>query len=117
MASHGADALFFYRWEPLLSGPEPWINHMVDADEYDTERRLATRRVIAELAPEEYRSLVEARVPEGATGSLLFVINRSGYPWTVTVTARGYRAEQVHLPSYGARRIPCTARSESSAGR
>ena len=49
VASHGADALFFYRWEPLLSGPEPWINHMVDADEYDTERRLATRRVIAEL--------------------------------------------------------------------
>ena len=32
VASHGADALFFYRWEPLLSGPEPWINHMVDAD-------------------------------------------------------------------------------------
>ena len=27
-------------------------------------------------APEEYRSLVEARVLEGATGSLLFVIIR-----------------------------------------
>ena len=328
VASHGADALFFYRWEPLLSGPEPWINHMVDVDEYDTERRLATRRVIAELrghaellagartvparvaiylsremvwqanaraapladtvyglyglfldlgyevtfvtggsfppagagldllavpfplalsadelegltafvagggrvvaelpmtglddcrraaaafgmecrewirpdhwmagwsmndaqggfggfaffdrvlagrfagtalaqyrdvdapalvaagpegrllvatfalgrsylwslhrglrrllagwlpatlapdielsgdVPEEYRSLLEARVLEGAAGSLLFVINRSGYPWTVTAAARGYRAEQVRLPAYGARRIP-----------
>ena len=327
VASHGADALFFYRWEPLLSGPEPWINHMVDVDEYDTERRLATKRVIAELrghaellagartvparvaiylsremvwqanaraapladtvyglyglfldlgyevtfvtggsfppagaglellavpfalalsadelegltafvagggrvvaelpmtglddcrraaaafgmecrewirpdhwmagwsmndaqggfggfaffdrvlagrfagtalaryrdvdapglvaagpegrllvatfalgrsylwslhrglrrllagwlpatlapdiklsgdVPEEYRSLVEARVLEGAAGSLLFVINRSGYPWTVTAAARGYRAEQVRLPGYGARRI------------
>ena len=45
--------------------------------------------------PEEYRSLVEARVLEGAAGSLLFLINRSGYPWTVTVAPRGYRAEQV----------------------
>ncbi len=328
VASHGADALFFYRWEPLLSGPEPWINHMVDADEYDTERRLATKRVISELrgdaellagartvparvaiylsretvwqanargapladtvyglyglfldlgyevtfvtggsfppadggiellavpfplglsadelegmtayvagggrvvaelpmtglddcrraaasfgmecrewirpdhwmagwslndahggfggfaffdrvlagrfagtelaryrdvdapglvaagpegrilvatfalgrsylwslhrglrrllagwlpasvppdielsgeVPEEYRSLVEARVLEGAAGSLLFLINRSGYPWTVTAAARGYRPEQVHLPAYGARRVP-----------
>ena len=327
VASHGADALFFYRWEPLLSGPEPWINHMVDVDEYDTERRLATKRVIGELrghagllagartvparvaiylsremvwqanaraapladtvyglyglfldlgyevtfvtggsfplagaglellavpftlalsadelegltafvagggrvvaelpmtglddcrraaaafgmecrewirpdhwmagwsmndaqggfggfaffdrvlagrfagtvlaryrdvdapalvaagpegrllvatfalgrsylwslhrglrrllagwlpatlapdielsgdVPEEYRSLLEARVLEGAAGSLLFVINRSGYPWTVTAAARGYRAEQVRLPAYGARRV------------
>ena len=56
--------------------------------------------------PEEYRSLVEARVLEGAAGSLLFLINRSGYPWTVTVAARGYRAEQVRLPAYGARRVP-----------
>ena len=43
---------------------------------------------------------------EGTTGSLLFLINRSGYPWTVTATARGYRPEQVRLPAYGARRIP-----------
>ena len=49
VVSHGAAALIFYRWEPLLSGPEPWINHMVDVGQYDTERRLATRRVIAEL--------------------------------------------------------------------
>ena len=56
--------------------------------------------------PDEYRSLVEARVLESTAGSLLFLINRSGYPWTVTAAARGYRAEQVSLPSYGARRIP-----------
>ena len=55
--------------------------------------------------PEEYRSLLEARVLESAAGSLLFAINRSGYPWTVTAAARGYRPEQVRLPGYGARRI------------
>ena len=47
--SYASHAHYFYRWEPLMSGPEPWINHMVDADEYDTERRLATKRVIADL--------------------------------------------------------------------
>ena len=24
--SHGCRALFFYRWDPLMCGPEPWIN-------------------------------------------------------------------------------------------
>lgn len=32
-----------------MAGPEPWINGMVDADTYDTERRLATKQVIANL--------------------------------------------------------------------
>ncbi len=49
--SHACRALYFYRWEPLMAGPEPWINGMVDADTYDTERRLATKRVIAQLRP------------------------------------------------------------------
>jgi len=35
----------------------------------------------------------------------MFVTNGSGYPWTVTVAPRGYRAEQMHLPGYGARRF------------
>lgn len=47
--SHGCRALYFYRWEPLMAGPEPWINGLTDADTYDTERRLATKRVIADL--------------------------------------------------------------------
>ena len=51
--SHASHALYFYRWDPLMSGPEPWINGMVDADEYDTERRLATKRVIADLRRHE----------------------------------------------------------------
>jgi hypothetical protein len=51
--SHGARALYFYRWDPLMAGPEPWINGMVDADDYDTERRLATKRVIADLRKHE----------------------------------------------------------------
>jgi beta-galactosidase GanA len=51
--SHGCRALFFYRWEPLMCGPEPWINGMTEPDTYDTERRLATKRVIAELRQQE----------------------------------------------------------------
>lgn len=47
--SHASHALYFYRWDPLMAGPEPWINGMIDADDYDTERRLATKRVIADL--------------------------------------------------------------------
>lgn len=56
--SHASAALYFYRWEPLMAGPEPWINGMVDADTYDTERRLTTKRVIAELRP--YADLIAA---------------------------------------------------------
>lgn len=52
--SHGCRALFFYRWEPLLCGPEPWINGMVEPDTYDTERRAAAQRVIAELRQHEH---------------------------------------------------------------
>ena len=51
--SHGCKALYFYRWDPLMCGPEPWINAMVEPDTYDTERRLATKRIIAELRQHE----------------------------------------------------------------
>ena len=47
--SHACRALYFYRWDPLMCGPEPWINAMTEADTYDTEKRLAAKRVIAEL--------------------------------------------------------------------
>jgi len=47
--SHACRALYFYRWDPLMCGPEPWINAMTEPDTYDTERRLAAKRVIAEL--------------------------------------------------------------------
>jgi beta-galactosidase GanA len=47
--SRASRALYFYRWEPLMMGAEPWINGMVDADTYDTERRLATKQVIANI--------------------------------------------------------------------
>ena len=52
--------------------------------------------------PDEYRSLVEARVVESERGSLLFLINRSGYDWEVDVQPRGYQAERVRLPTHGA---------------
>jgi hypothetical protein len=54
--------------------------------------------------PEEYRSLVEARILETDDATLLFVINRSGYDWTVTVRPRGYQPVTVTLPTYGADR-------------
>ncbi len=55
--SHAVDALFIYRWDPLMAGAEPWINGMVDVDDYDTEKRLRTREVIASLKP--YRELIQ----------------------------------------------------------
>lgn len=51
--------------------------------------------------PDEYLSLVEARLTESKQGNLLFIINRSGYDRTVTVTARGYPPVTVKLPTYG----------------
>lgn len=55
--------------------------------------------------PDEYRPLMEARLVESDAGSLLFVINRSGFDWQVTVTPRGYAAAQVQLPTHGATRV------------
>lgn len=55
--SHAVDALFIYRWDPLMAGAEPWINGMVDVDDYDTEKRLRTREVIASLKP--YQELIQ----------------------------------------------------------
>lgn len=51
--SHGCQALYFYRWDPLMCGPEPWINGLTEPDTYDTERRAAAQRVIAELRQHE----------------------------------------------------------------
>ncbi len=52
--SHAIDALYLYRWEPLLAGAEPWINGLTDVDNYDTERRLRVKEVIANLRPHEH---------------------------------------------------------------
>ena len=41
---------------------------------------------------------------ESERGSLLFLINRSGYDWEVDVPPRGYQAERVRLPTHGAAR-------------
>jgi len=67
--------------------------------------------VTVQGVPDEYRSLVEARLVESDRGSLLFLINRSGYDWEVEVQPRGYQAESVRLPTHGAthrlvRKIP-----------
>lgn len=52
--SHAVNGLYIYRWDPLMAGAEPWINGMVDADNYDTEKRLRTRAVIAGLRPHQH---------------------------------------------------------------
>ena len=61
--SHGCRALFFYRWDPLMCGPEPWINGMVEPDTYDTERRAAAQRVIGELRQDEQLIATGTTVP------------------------------------------------------
>ena len=55
--AHGIQSVIFYRWEPLLSGPEPWINGMIEVDDYDTERRLTLKEGIAEL--KEYQDILD----------------------------------------------------------
>ena len=64
--------------------------------------------------PEEYRSLVEARVLESAAGSLLFLINRSGYPWTVPRRRAATAPSRSTCPATAPAASPCTAWSESS---
>ena len=87
--SYASHAHYFYRWDPLMSGPEPWINHMVDADEYDTERRLATKRVIADLR--RYEDLiaagdtVPARVGIYLTREMIWAANAREAPISDTV--------------------------------
>ena len=87
--SYASHAHYFYRWDPLMSGPEPWINHMVDADEYDTERRLATKRVIADLR--RYEDLiatgetVPARVGIYLTREMVWAANAREAPLSDTV--------------------------------
>lgn len=55
--AHNMQGVIFYRWDPLLNGPEPWINAIVGADTYDTERRLTLKKGIAALR--EHRDLLE----------------------------------------------------------
>lgn len=87
--SHGCRVLYFYRWEPLMAGPEPWINGMVDADTYDTERRLATKRVIANLRP--YQAIiatgqtVKPRVGIYLTREMVWAANARHAPLPETV--------------------------------
>ncbi len=55
--AHSMKGVIYYRWDPLLNGPEPWINAVVGVDNYDTERRLTLKKGIAELR--EYRDVLE----------------------------------------------------------
>ena len=48
--------VIFYRRDPLLSAPEPWINAIIGVDTYDTERRLTLKKGVTEL--QEYRDVL-----------------------------------------------------------
>ncbi len=55
--AHGLEGLIYYRWDPLLTGPEPWINGMTAVDTDDTEKRLTLKQGIAELR--EYETILD----------------------------------------------------------
>ena len=55
--AHGIEGLIYYRWDPLLTGPEPWINAMTAVDTDDTEKRLTLKREIAELR--EFEQIID----------------------------------------------------------
>ncbi len=55
--AHNMKGVIFYRWDPLLNGPEPWINAIIGVGAYDTERRLTLKKGIAELG--EHRDILE----------------------------------------------------------
>ena len=87
--SHASHAYYFYRWDPLMAGPEPWINGMIDADDYDTERRLATKRAIADLR--QYEDMiatgenVSPRIGIYLTREMVLAANAREVPLSETV--------------------------------
>jgi hypothetical protein len=50
--SHGFKGVYFYRWDPLLSGPEPQVNGMTEPDNIETDRRHGIQKAIASLQPQ-----------------------------------------------------------------
>jgi hypothetical protein len=46
---NGMRGLIFYRWEPIVNGQETSMMHIVDADDYDTDRRLGIKATIERL--------------------------------------------------------------------
>ncbi|MBL7697179.1 MAG: beta-galactosidase [Chitinophagaceae bacterium] len=49
--SHGFKGVYFYRWDPLLSGPEPQVNGMTEPDGIETDRRIGIQKAIKALQP------------------------------------------------------------------
>jgi beta-galactosidase len=50
--SHGFKGIYFYRWDPLLSGPEPQVNGITEPDGIQTDRRLGIQKAITSLQPQ-----------------------------------------------------------------
>ena len=121
MDSYSGEPVATYRdsGEPALLGLEPEGRILVPTfalgRSYFSSLHRGLRRLIQRWLPEsldpdvtiqgvpdEYRSLVEARLVESGRGNLLFVINRSGYDWEIVVQPRGYQAEKLRMPTHGA---------------
>ena len=46
---HGVKGIVFYRWEPLMNRIEPWVHHIVEPGNYETERRETIHHTIGEM--------------------------------------------------------------------
>ncbi len=47
--ANGIKGVYIYRWEPLLCGPEPIVNGLIEADNPHNMRRLAMKEVLSDL--------------------------------------------------------------------
>jgi len=102
MFSHGVKGVFFYRWDPLLSGAEPMINGMTEPDTYDTESRLGLQETITNLSP--FMDLInkgKSRKPrigiyvqreQLMTGKQIDLLSGSHAGWYALLSDLGYEA-------------------------
>jgi hypothetical protein len=90
--AHGIQGLIYYRWDPLLTGAEPWINGLVEVDTDDTERRLALKEGIKELR--RYESLIGRSHSQKPSVGLLMtreqVLHSSEYSFGLSKAVPGY---------------------------
>lgn len=90
--AHGIQGLIYYRWDPLLTGAEPWINGLVEVDTDDTERRLTLKKGIAELRRHE--PLIDrSRSQKPSVGLLMTrdqVLHASEHRYGLAASVPGY---------------------------
>jgi beta-galactosidase len=68
--AHGLKGLFYYRWDPIISGQEPWVHHMRTIEGGVTERVDEAGRLARELG--HMVGLVADSAPMRAPVALLY---------------------------------------------